>query len=80
MMKMWLTMGQNEKSGSNSDGEEVRTDLAYLHSTVYTVIGCSIAFIVIVLGLGLAICRLHLLRKSQRSARVSLNIDLLTRE
>jgi len=53
-----------------TEGEEVRSDLAYLHSTVYTVIGCSVAFIVIVLGLGLAICRLHLLRKSQRSAVV----------
>ena len=53
-----------------SEGEEVRSDIAYLHSTVYTVIGCSLAFIIIVLGLGVAICRLHLLRKSQRSGGV----------
>ena len=55
---------------AKTEGEEVRSDIAYLHSTVYTVIGCSLAFIIIVLGLGVAICRLHLLRKSQRSGGV----------
>ena len=32
--------------------------------------GCAIAFIVIVLALGVAICRLHILRKSNRNAVV----------
>jgi len=55
---------------SHSSGDEGRgKDMAYLHSTVYTIIGCSIAFLLIVLGLVAAICRLHLLRKSQRGGR-----------
>lgn len=42
------------------------SDLAYLHSTVYTVIGCALAFLLIVLALGVAICRLHIQRKASR--------------
>jgi len=54
----------------NNEKEFRESDLAYLHSTVYTIIGCAIAFIVIVLALGVAICRLHILRKSNRNAVV----------
>merc|ERR1719228_565017 len=40
------------------------SDLAYLHSTVYTVIGCTVAFLLILLVLGVTVCRLHLQRKT----------------
>jgi len=46
------------------------SDLAYLHGTVYTVISCAVAFILIVLALGIAICRLHIQRKTTRRASV----------
>jgi len=45
------------------------SELAYLHSTVYTIIGCAVAFLVIVLTLGLAICRLHIQRKATGGRR-----------
>lgn len=45
-------------------------DLGYLRSTVYTVIGCAAAFLIIVLALGVAICRLHMQRKNSRHATV----------
>jgi len=54
----------------NTEKEMRESDLAYLHSTVYTIIGCAVAFIVIVLSLGVAICRLHILRKSTRNNQV----------
>jgi len=54
------TIGKPEK-------EYRESDLAYLHSTVYTIIGCAVAFLIIVMALVVAICRLHILRKSNRN-------------
>ena len=62
---------QYAKQQHDTTEKELReSDLAYLHSTVYTIIGCAVAFIVIVLSLGVAICRLHILRKSTRNNQV----------
>jgi len=49
---------QHEASGRQGE-------LGSLRYTVYTVVGCAGAFLLIVLGLGLAICRLHLQRKTR---------------
>jgi len=51
-------------------GGEGRGDLGYLRGTVYTVIGCAVAFLVIVIALGVAICRLHIQRKTRSAALV----------
>lgn len=55
---------QQYDSGDKTDKDRRDSELAYLHSTVYTIIGCAVAFLVIVFTLGLAICRLHIQRKA----------------
>jgi len=41
------------------------TELVYLHSTVYTVIACAVAFVLLVLILSAIICRLQVLKSSR---------------
>ena len=54
----------------NNEKEFRESDLAYLHSTVYTILGCAITLIVIVIALGVAIGWLHILLKSNHNAVV----------
>jgi len=56
---------------TNDSKQDCReSDLAYLHSTVYTILGCAIDLIVIVIALGVAIGWLHILLKSYHNAVV----------
>jgi len=54
---------------SKDRGEQ---DMLYLHSSVYTIFGCTIAFFFVVFLLGIIICRLHIQRKNAASRGSSL--------
>jgi len=47
-------------------------DLVYFHSSVYTIFGCTIAFLLVVFLLGILICRLHIQRKNAQRRSDSL--------
>jgi hypothetical protein len=67
--KAVLDFNFHKKYGNFARRKTEKDSFAYLHSTVYTVIGCAVGFIVLVLVLTGVICRLHVLKTSRATPR-----------
>lgn len=52
--------GHNHQSSVMDQHRRYESDMSFLQSTIYTIIGCAIAFIFIVTIMVVAVCRVHM--------------------